>query len=138
MPLKAIVLIILLFFSCNLYALEGKEFFTWYGTTDESITVAWDVDLLSYQTGDIFELQIRNTERNTITSLGETTAFQKTFKCPKVGHWVVYGRTKRLINNVPTYSEWANSIDLTALVNGIKRPWWIYVYLKSPGPIIIK
>lgn len=115
---------------------SGKDNYTWYGTTADIVTVAWDAPV-GYISGDRFEIQIKNPERNIVVNIPETTALTKTFKCPKVGHWIVYVRSKRQNPDLTwDYSGWADSTDsMVSSVNNQPRAWWLYVWLAGPGPI---
>jgi hypothetical protein len=135
-----LTVLMLVFAACSAHALEatgfaGKDYYTWYGTTADNVTVSWDQPE-GYISGDGFEIQIKNPERSVAVNIPETTALTKTFKCPKTGHWTVHVRSKRLTNGTWQYSTWADSIDpAVAKVNGQPRAWWLFVWIAGPGPI---
>lgn len=114
----------------------GKDYYTWYGTTADDVTVAWDHP--GFQTGDTFEIQIRNPERNTIVNIPSTSTLNKIFKCPKTGHWIVSVRAKRIVSDQPQYSAWVDSTDpAVSLVNGQPKGWWLFVWIAGTGEINI-
>jgi len=114
---------------------SGNSNYTYTGTTADVVTLAWNAPV-GYQIGDVFEIQIRNIERNIIRNIPETTALTKTFKCLKTGHWTVYIRSKRLVGSTWEFSEWVNSTDITvATVDGQPRAWWLFTWVAGTGPI---
>jgi hypothetical protein len=139
---KVLVMIVffLLFLSMSkLHAagFSGKDYYTWYGTTADNVTVGWDAPA-GYQTSDSFEVQIKNPERNIVVNIPGTTELTKVFKCPKTGHWTVHVRTKRIVNNQPQFSSWADSTDPSAAtVDSQPRGWWLFTWLAGTGSINI-
>jgi len=135
-----VVMFLLMLLPAASFALEatgfsGKDIYTWYGTTADNVNVSWDAPV-NYVTGDSFEIQIKNPERNIVVNIPETTTFTKQFKCPKTGHWTVHVRSKRLISSVWQYSDWIASTDPTvATVAGQPRAWWLFVWITGTGPI---
>jgi len=116
-------------------AFSGNNNFTYTGTTADVVTLMWNAPV-GYQTGDVFEIQLKNKERNTVVNIPETTALTKTFKCPKTGHWTVYIRSKRLVGSTWEFSTWVNSTDVTvATVDGQPRAWWLFTWVAGTGPI---
>jgi len=136
----SLAMLILSCTACAVYALEatgfaGKEYYTWYGTTADNVTVQWDAPT-GYIAGDGFEIQIKNPERSIVVNIPETTALSKTFKCPKTGHWTVHVRSKRLVDSTWQYSTWADSTDpAVAKVNDVARGWWLFVWIAGTGGI---
>lgn len=111
---------------------EKKDYVTYYGTSNHTITVAWDAS----PGATYYELEILNVERNIKTSIASghsLTATQKSFSFPKTGHYIVSVRAcDATISNCST---WISSLE--GVVDGIKRAWWVYVFVAPPGPIVI-
>jgi hypothetical protein len=111
---------------------EKKDYVTYYGTSDHTITVAWGAS----PGAAYYELEILHVERNTKTSIASghsLTATQKTFSLPRTGHYIVSVRA--CDSNLSNCSEWTSSLD--GIVDGVKRAWWIYAYVAPPGPIVV-
>ena len=111
---------------------EKKDYVTYYGTSDHTITVAWDPS----PGATYYELEILNVERNIktpIASGSSLTATQKTFSLPRTGHYIVSVRACDA--SLSNCSVWISSLEGT--VDGAKRSWWIYAYVAPPGPIVI-
>jgi hypothetical protein len=123
-------------FALEATGFSGKDYYTWYGTTADNVTVSWDQPS-DYKTGDTFEIQLKNPERNITVNIPDATTFSKIFKCPRTGHWIVYVRTKRIVSGQPQYSNWVNSTDpIIATVNGQPRAWWLFTWIAGTGPIM--
>jgi hypothetical protein len=111
---------------------EKKDYVTYYGTTNHTITVAWDAS----PGASYYELEILNIERNTKTTIASgnnLTTTQKTFTFPRTGHYIVSVRA--CDGAVSNCSTWISSLEGT--VDGAKRAWWVYAYVAPPGPIVI-
>ena len=138
-----LILLISFLFPTSLYALvadgmEGVDHYTYYGTTADDITVAWDLpeghDVLT----DDFEVVLVNPERNIEIPLIITPETIITFKASKTGHWVVKMRTRGrdTVTGTYEYSTWILSTDSShAKVNDQPRGWWIFTWIASTGPI---
>jgi len=110
---------------------EAKDYVTYYGTTDHSITVAWSpVDgATSYKVREYFVEQKRY-----LPIISGITSTQISITLPKSGHYIFE------VAAVNSYSSsaWARSVDATyAVVNNKPRSWWIYGHIASPGSIVI-
>jgi len=113
----------------GLSGFTGYDYYTWFGKTTDNVTIYWDAPE-EYIAGDKFQIQIKNPERNISVNIPETAALNKTFKCPKLGHWIVCIRTKRIVSGIPKYSSWKESTDAKiATVDGKPRGWWLYTWV---------
>jgi hypothetical protein len=111
---------------------EKKDYVTYYGTSNHTITAAWD----AAPGATYYELEILHVERNTKTSIASghsLTATQKTFLLPRTGHYIVSVRA--CDSSISNCSEWVSSLEGT--VDGVKRAWWIYAFVAPPGPIVV-
>jgi hypothetical protein len=135
------VLFILFLLPINSHALtadgfEGADHYTYYGTTADDITLAWDEPTGYDVLKDDFEVVLYNPERNITIPLIITPELQVTFKTSKTGHWIVKLRTRKYDGTKYEYSVWAVSTDPTvAKVNDVPRGWWIFTWIASTGPI---
>ena len=151
--LKPFLLLIFLLFSLNVYAWEEMDYYLYYGTTAESVTVAWgdprvttpedindDYDPLT----DHFEISIYNKERNIERVIVDNIpgdVFQYTFKLPQTGHWITKIRAVRhsIVDGVEenTFTNWGESIDATiSVVNDSPKAWWLFAWIAPAGPIV--
>ena len=112
-----------------------KDYVTFFGTTDQTITVAWNPS----PSANYYEIELNQVEQNTKTILptGQSlTDTQKTFSLPKTGHFIVRVRACNI--SINQCSTWASSIDATvSMVGSESRAWWIFGYVAPPGPIVI-
>lgn len=151
--LKPFLLLIFLLFSINVYAWDEMDYYLYYGTTAESITVAWADPRIETPTDinddynpliDHFEISIFNKERKieqVVVNNIPGDVFQYTFNLPKTGHWIPKIRAVRhaIVDGVEenTVTDWSESIDPeVAVVNGLSRSWWLFAWIASTGPII--
>jgi len=144
---KLLLLFFILFISLSLpiysHALdadgfEGIDHYTYYGTTADEITVAWDLPTGHDVLTDDFEIVLVNPERNIEIPLAIIPETVITFKTSKTGHWIVKMRTRGWDAATETheYSVWIISTDpVYARVDGVARGWWIFTSIASTGPI---
>jgi hypothetical protein len=87
-----------------------------------------------------YEVQLmRNDINNTIYAKGTTSEQQLQIVKPKSGKYIVMVRAVKVIDSVPTYSDWALSTDDTALLkDGTLGKWKIYWKPSTPMIMIIK
>lgn len=112
-----------------------KDYVTFFGTTDKSITVAWNPATVA----DYYEIELNHMEQGTKVTLptGKTlTGTEKTFSLPKTGHYII--KVRACSTTLNSCSDWASSIDATvSMVGNESRAWWVYGYTAPPGPIVI-
>ena len=110
-----------------LISFEAKDYITFFGTTDQTVTVAWD----EVPTATLYELQLHHQEQQVYISIGSTTETTFTFSLPRSGHYIAMVRAV----NSEGESIWSKSTDPDVAA---PKPWWIYGYIAPPGGIIIE
>ncbi len=112
-----------------------KDYVTFFGPTNQTVTVAWDPS----PSANYYEVELDQVEQNTKTILptGQSlTDTQKTFSLPKTGHFII--KVRACNSSINQCSAWASSTDATvSMVGSSSRAWWIYGYVAPPGPIVI-
>ncbi len=117
---------------------EGFDYFTYYGTTADDITLAWDQPIGFDILTDDYEILLHNPERDITIPLIITLERQITFKTTMTGHWIIKIRARYYDGTEYKYSEWAISTNpIFALVNNEPKGWWIFTWIASTGPIEI-
>jgi len=112
-------------------AFEAKDFVTYFGTTDESITVSWDENSPAPER---YEVVLYHVERRTDGPSVSVVLPPIVLRLPRTGHYIAKIRAC----DGEDYSEWAESIDpAIAVVDGQPRGWWIYGHVAPPGTPII-
>lgn len=115
-------------------AWEKKDVVTYFGTTDQTVTVMWDpVDNATY-----YEVELHHVERDSITRVGSDTLVDNniTFSLPRSGHFVP--RVRACSDSIDSCSDWTLSTNSErASVDDQPRAWWLYGYIAPPGQIII-
>ena len=106
---------------------------TYYGTTDNYFTVAWNQS----DTGGLpteYEIRMRHLERDQITAIARVQhpSNSMTLSLPRSGHFVIEIRAI----NADGSSDWAVSTDPLSCENGIS--WWVYGHIAPVGPIVIQ
>lgn len=115
---------------------EKKDYVTYFGTTDKSITCAWD----AVENAQGYQVELYHVERDSITRIASEglTDTQIEINLPRSGHFVARIRACEDYPTCENYSEWSESINPeVATVDGEARGWWIYGHVAPPGPIII-
>lgn len=111
---------------------------TYFGTTDQQITVAWEASADATE----FDLQLYHVEQKRNLAIATTPNKEMQLTLPRTGHYIIKVRAKRLDPNNPTEwqeSIWAQSDDDTyATVDGQPKGWWVYGYPAPAGDLIIK
>lgn len=116
--------------------------FVYWATSSKTKTIGWDKPA-DHIVGDKYEVRLKWIETGAYFNVGETEAFEINLTAPRVGHFEVYLRTKRILvdNNgdeLIKYSRWAVSSNyLDARVNGEAYGWRIYWRMAPPGEVII-
>lgn len=141
---KIMLLAIGLIFLCTLSAqaetyqypggiYDGKDLYTYVGTTDLEIKVSWTPVL----DAESYDLELYCVDRNVNVAQANTPTAGLTIKAPHQGLFIVRVRAVRTPPTGPQItSEWVSTDDPTiALVDGKPRGWWIYSFLAPPGPI---
>jgi len=131
MQIFRMVLFLILFLHafCVASAMQVFDYVTYYMTTDQMVTAAWDAS----EGAEKYEIRLYCHERNEHLPIGETTECQITFQLPRSGHYIAQVRALCTGGG----SDWAESTNIEhAAVNGQPRAWWLYGYLDPPGPII--
>jgi hypothetical protein len=108
-----------------------KDLVTYFGTTDKSLTCAWDQ--LEPDVNE-FELRLFHVERNVETAVanGKTSQRELTFKLPRSGHFIV--KVRACERNYAVCSDWSESVNPeVASVDGESRGWWVYGHVAAPG-----
>jgi hypothetical protein len=138
--MKTIIISIVIFFllmTSNVYAeWVKKDYVTYFGTTDQSITVKWD----AVDNAQGYQLELYHVERDSITKVASEglTTTQLELTLPRSGHFIPRVRACSDYPACETHSEWSESINSeVAIVDGEARSWWIYGYVAPPGQIII-
>ncbi len=140
----ALVFLTIFLFSLNAHAIisdgfEGFDYYTYYGTTGDTIQLGWDAGDGFVASTDTYEVVIYNPERNIERSIAVDISDNiVTVQCPKAGHWIPKVRVKRTkTDGTFEYSEWAVATNSTyAKVDGNARGWWLFAWIASTGPII--
>ena len=144
------VVLLLILLSANAFTWEGKDYYTWFGTTDEQIKLGWYC--ASCFTDETYELELFNIERNSVVITASTPLYELTVSLPFSGHYISRIRTIRptteavclerdgnSYRNGMCYTEWVESIDPNhSTVDGNPRGWWVYGYIAPPGPPVIE
>jgi hypothetical protein len=110
---------------------------TYFETTGQSITVAWDA--VTNATKYIW--RVKSIEREKYIAIEgktehETTATRFTFSIPFMGHFVA---EVKAVDDGGNESTWAKSDrDANATVEGENQGWWVYGTLAPVGDIVIK
>jgi hypothetical protein len=126
---RVVLLIILL--SATAFAFESKDYVTYYGTSDQPVTVTWSASINAIS----YELRAYHNEQEIYIWMGDTTSLEFVWQLPKSGH---YTFMVRAVGNSES-SDWSLSTDSNvALVDGQPRAWWVYGHMAPPGPIIIE
>lgn len=113
---------------------SGLDYYTYYGTTDQTITFAWDPPTTG-GAATSYDWRVLHVERNTYILQGNSTVREVTIQLPRTGHYIIEIRAK---NSAGT-SQWIKSTDSSySTVGGQPKAWWIYGHVAGPGPIIIK
>jgi hypothetical protein len=143
--IKKILLYLLLSFSLFVFPINSNaagvlfDYATYFFDTGSNVTVSWDTPVGENPAFLKYELRMKFVEQNSYKPITTTAiaANSVTFKLPKVGHYIVEARTIRTdANNVVMYSDWTTSID-SGMIGTVKRSWWVYGKLATPGiPII--
>lgn len=116
-------------------AVELKDVATYWLTTGEKVTVAWD----GVTGADHYVYRIRSLERNALIKIEgreetETTATQFSFVVPFAGHFVA--EVKAVAGDKS--STWATSDNkANAQINGEPRAWWLYGHIAPAGGVEI-
>jgi len=137
--MKYITILVFLIFSLATNAFaewEKKDYVTYFGTTDQTITCAWD----AVENAEGYQVELYHVERDSITRVASEglTDTQIVLSLPRSGHFVPRIRACADYPACETYSEWSESTNSeVASVDGQPRAWWIYGYVAPPGPIII-
>lgn len=109
---------------------EKKDYVTYFGTTDKTITCTWD----SSTGATSYQVELLHVERDatTIVAVENLVATQITFSLPRSGHFVA--RIRACPDDLEQCSGWSESVDpLVSSVDGQSRAWWIYGYVAPPG-----
>ena len=126
--------IVLILLSITVYAQDRTT--TYWLKTNETATVAWTAE--DSIIGDMYELKLIWVETSHEFNIGETAELEYIINAPRVGHFNICVRAKRLVSGTWLYSSWSISTDPTvALVDGNPEGWRIYWRMAPPGPIII-
>ena len=106
---------------------------TYYGTTDNSFSVAWNYPESS-ATPIEYEIRMRHLERDQLTAIATVPHpnMSITLNVPRSGHYIL---EIRAVNDAGS-SEWALSTDPESCENGVT--WWVYGYVAPVGPIVIQ
>lgn len=130
---RVVLLIVLL--SINAFAWDGLDYFTYFGTTAETITCAWNPS----ETAEKYQVRALHREQNIYVDFGITNNCEHTVTLPRSGHYIFEVRAMKLEDGSATaylVSEWIQSIDPeVATVDGNHRAWWVYGCVAPPGPI---
>jgi hypothetical protein len=131
-----ILLFILLISNSAFGEWEKKDYITYLGTTDQSITVGWD----AVENVEGYQIEVYHVERDSITRVASEglTETQIEFNLPRSGHFIARVRACVDYPTCETAGEWSESTNSdVATVDGEARSWWIYGYVAPPGQIII-
>ena len=127
------VVLWLTFFTVNAFAWEGLDYFTYFGTTDDPIIIAWTAG----EGVEKYQIRALHKERNKYIEFGTTAECEYTIVLPRSGHYIFEVRSLKLkegSDDKYITSEWAVSNDPQyATVDGEPRAWWVYGYVAPPG-----
>lgn len=112
----------------------GLDYYTYYGTTDQTIVFTCDYPTTG-GTAVSYDWRVYHAENKVYVLEGNTNYPGSTeIQLPKTGHYIIEARAR----NAAGVSEWVKSTDsVYARVDGQPRAWWIYGHVAGPGPIII-
>lgn len=139
-----IIFLLTLFLSLNVFAQEDvttsgwekKDYVTYFGTTDKSITCKWS--LVDNANG--YQVEVLHVERNSITKIIEEDSTDNTVEInfPRSGHYIIRVRACGDFPTCENASTWAESTDPNiADVDGQPKGWWVYGYVAPAGQITI-
>jgi len=109
---------------------EPLDYITYFGTTDKTITMAWD----AAENAVKYDIRLYHVEQHVYLKYGYVEGLQVSLKLPKTGHYIPEIRSVGTTDD--QVSEWVTSLT-AGTVNGELKPWWLYGYVAPPGPIII-
>lgn len=138
---------VLLLIPSWLYAWDLKSVVTYFGTSDQTITIGWTSS--NPVPNEAFDIELFHVERNAVMLTGHTSQLEISVQLPVSGHYIARVRCVAPVeesvclgNDGNTYDNgicrtiWVESIDPTyAKVNDEPKGWWIYGHVAPPGPI---
>jgi hypothetical protein len=118
------------------------DYYTYYTTTADTLTLGWDNPTENYNPEtDFCVINLYNLERKVKHFVIETQETTTIIQCPRTGHWIIQAHMKR-----DTVDENGNPVELVSdtatstgngKVNDQPRGWWIFAWVASTGPIDI-
>ncbi len=112
-----------------------------FGTTDNSIEMAWD-EVLCSSCGECeinYEIVLHHVEQDSITPIVITSNLSHEFKLPRSGHFIFKIRAINIkldSSDLNYASDWTFSTDpTTSKVNDEMNGWWFYGHIAKPGVI---
>ena len=116
---------------------EAIKNVTYFGTTDEQISVAWNASADATE----FDLQLYHVEQKRNLAIATTPNKEMILTIPRTGHYIIKVRAKKPDpDNTDEWitSIWAESDDSKyGMVDGQPQGWWVYGYPAPVGGLIL-